>query len=60
MESRLKIRTKSSVLRANTFREKPSLVVEYVLRIYACTHCATSRKVEGSIPDDVIDIFQLP
>ena len=55
----MKIRTKGSILRVNTFRETPKLVVEYLLRTHACTHCATSRKVAGSIPDGVIDIFQL-
>jgi hypothetical protein len=56
----MKIRTKDGVLRVNTFRETPKLVVEYLLRKQAFTHCATSRKVAGSIPDGVIDIFQLP
>jgi hypothetical protein len=53
----MKIRIKDSVLRVNTFRETPNLVVEYLLRSHAYTHCATSRKVAGSIPDGVIDFF---
>jgi hypothetical protein len=32
---------------------------ENAVRSWLC-HCATSRKVAGSIPDDVIGIFHLP
>jgi hypothetical protein len=62
LESRKGIRTKISVASTNTFRETPNLMIEYLLtrRTYARTHCATSRKVAGLIPDEVIGIFQLP
>jgi hypothetical protein len=60
LESRKGIRTKASVASTNTFRETPHLMVEYLLRTYACTHYATRRKVAGLIPNEVIGIFQLP